>query len=220
MNEGTVQHIFSLAVLRTRYHSILPAWYRAAAASGSKERGCSQKFWGEFFSYNLHQSINSLDIQQFCFSFEGYSKILSWRVNRKRMGRRWSWSVLRYYPDICRDALRVKGKKVSLLMEFLWLRSCKFWFYIHMEFIVKTAVNSLRLHTAATFLTPCCLRVLISKWLTLCPLGSICHVNNCTSWQLSWKLETAGSPHCRGHPLTDSWQTRWLTVWLTGWVGD
>lgn len=91
MNEGNVQRIFSLAVLRTLYHSILPAWYRAAAASVSKARGCSQKFWGEFFSYNLHQSINSLDIQRSRFSFEGYSKILSWRVNKKRMGKRWSW---------------------------------------------------------------------------------------------------------------------------------
>jgi len=116
INVGNVQRIFSLAVLRTRYHSILPAWYRAAAASVSKARGCSQEFWGKFFSYNLHQSINSLDIQQFCFTFEGYSKILSWRMKRTRMDRRWSWPVLRYYPDICRDALRDKGKKIILLV--------------------------------------------------------------------------------------------------------
>jgi len=41
MNVGNVQRIFSLAVLRTRYHSILPARYRAAATSVSNAHGCS-----------------------------------------------------------------------------------------------------------------------------------------------------------------------------------
>jgi hypothetical protein len=32
------------------------------------------------------------------------------------MDRRRPWTVLRYYPDICREALRDKGKEVSLLV--------------------------------------------------------------------------------------------------------
>jgi len=32
------------------------------------------------------------------------------------MDRRCSWFVLRYYPDICREALRDKGNEVSLLV--------------------------------------------------------------------------------------------------------
>jgi hypothetical protein len=64
-------------------------------------------------------------------------------------------------------------------------------------------------HTAATFLTPCCLHVLISKWLTLCPPESISLVNNGTSWQIPWKLETAVSLQRRrgilsAYPLSNS----------------
>lgn len=44
------------------------------------------------------------------------------------MGRKWSWSVLRYYPDICRDALRDKGKETQPIGSFFMVTVLKVLF--------------------------------------------------------------------------------------------
>jgi hypothetical protein len=85
----------------------------------------SQRICEIFIAHNFHQLINSLDILQSCFSFEGYirvesndMRILVRRVIKEGFGRRWSCIVWRYSPCIFIDRSRKIRNHVSLLVGF------------------------------------------------------------------------------------------------------